>query len=410
MAALCATAAAATTAANKRTPTYVIAFSAICVFLFSRPQVVPAIPSALVGLTYGLIVVATNRRRLVVPRVVLLFVVYILVAGAWSPEPRTSILGAGVMAAIAFCGLAAASAIPLPSMIRCFDVTLKVILVVSAALTVVSPGMGRAVAGVNAGGFVGLYGTKNMFATVLTLGAITHFYSSEKRDARFFFWFFGYAVAMVTVSSAGAFVSILVAGIVHLLASAARRSRFGSTKALLDQLPFVLIFGVIVVINVRWVLGLFGRDLTFSGRDVIWRGSIAALEQHPWTGYGWDNVFGETDDAALVIWHYTGWYVPSSHDGLLTVALQVGLVGALFAAALMVRGVALALRAYARDTSTAAAWVLQMAVLFITSNLVESRFQWLMWFVACVALTHATAALSDSHRRSRATKQARLVV
>lgn len=58
----------------------------------------------------------------------------------------------------------------------------------------------------------------------------------------------------------------------------------------------VIAFFIIVVFQVQnsmmsYIAGIFGKDITFTGRVAIWTGSIKAFMKHPFIGYG--NVSGE---------------------------------------------------------------------------------------------------------------------
>jgi len=327
--------------------------------------------------------------------IIMSFPAFLLLTAVWTTDRFSAVAGAGVMGVIAISGAMVATNLPLPRLIRALDIAVKCILIVSAALALISPTLGRALSGSNEGVFVGIYGTKNMFGTLLALGMVTHIYSPIRKDLRFFFWVGAYAIAVFTVGSVGAALSIGIAVVVGIVLWISRRSSAGVTRSLLRQSPLLIVLGVVFSINFESLLSSFDRDMTFSGRDLIWRGSIEALARQPWAGYGWNQAFSEGDEAAGIIRSYTNWYVSSSHNGLLTIALQVGLVGAVLGAWIMLRAVVLSLREYALHASLNSAWLVQMSVLFITANLVESRFQWLMWFIISVTVT----CVQKSHTR-----------
>lgn len=368
-------------------------FAAWCVFAFSRPTVLTEIPTLVFAIGF-IAVLLLNGAHLAFPITIMSFPAFLLLAAVWATDRFSAIAGAGTMGVIAISGALVATNLPLPRLIRAVDIAAKCILIVSMALALISPALGRASAGVNEGVLVGIYGTKNMFGTLLALGMVTHIYSPIRKDLRFAFWVGAYVIAILTVGSVGAGLSVGIALAVGIVLWISRRSSSGVTRSLLLQSPVLIVLGVVLWVNFESLLRAFDRDMTFSGRDLIWRGSIEALARHPWAGYGWNQAFSASDEAAGIIRGYTRWYVSSSHNGLLTIALQVGLVGAILGAWIMLRAVVLALREYALHTSLNSAWLVQMSVLFITANLVESRFQWLMWFIISVTVT----CLQNSHR------------
>lgn len=106
--------------------------------------------------------------------------------------------------------------------------------------------------------------------------------------------------------------------------------RVESRLALLVVVGVVTTVGVssaVIIPNLAEILGLFGRDLTLTGRTEVWKLVVQAIAEHPILGYGfsafWQGLTGESGKIILTL----GWAFGYAHDGYLEVLLQVGIVG-----------------------------------------------------------------------------------
>lgn len=117
--------------------------------------------------------------------------------------------------------------------------------------------------------------------------------------------------------SATAIVTIPVGIIFFLLVRKTGNSRTGKEKATAVILSLIVltIFGLQIILNVV-VVGLLGRDLSFTGRDVIWRELIAIGKQHPILGSGFGSF-----------WIQPILGVNQAHNGYLNIFLQLGILG-----------------------------------------------------------------------------------
>jgi O-antigen ligase len=77
-----------------------------------------------------------------------------------------------------------------------------------------------------------------------------------------------------------------------------------------------------------FLLGLYGKDLTFTGRTVIWRGCFRAIREQLWFGYGlggvWSNPGAQPTKGIL---SQLGFIVFHAHNGYIELMLHLGLVG-----------------------------------------------------------------------------------
>lgn len=79
--------------------------------------------------------------------------------------------------------------------------------------------------------------------------------------------------------------------------------------------------------SAAYLVGLLGRDLTFSGRSELWQPSLDAIADKPWVGYGYRALFTPETQETLDLWREIGFRASHSHNGPLEVTLGIGAIG-----------------------------------------------------------------------------------
>ncbi len=118
-----------------------------------------------------------------------------------------------------------------------------------------------------------------------------------------------------------------------------------------------------------------GKDLTFTGRTFIWRATFNAWMERPVLGYGLGGILGQDPitPRTAEVWRAIGFRVPHSHNGVLDVGIQLGLIGvALF---LLLWGTTLvsALRLL-RDRPKMTTWIVSVMFVQLYMSLSEPTF------------------------------------
>src|ERR1035437_9699943 len=90
---------------------------------------------------------------------------------------------------------------------------------------------------------------------------------------------------------------------------------FGSTIAALYWTYPNLLFEVL------------GSDATLTGRTELWAIVLRFISQKPLLGWGYQAMWLQTDSITIAISEAVGWAVPSAHNALLEVTLELGLAG-----------------------------------------------------------------------------------
>lgn len=148
-------------------------------------------------------------------------------------------------------------------------------------------------------------------------------------------------------------------------------------------------------------LEAIGRDATLTGRTELWPAVVDKVSERPWLGYGYSGFWLGWDGASADVWAAVRWQPPHAHNGLLDLALDLGVAGcALFLASLVV-ALARSLRLVWRH-GIPAAWPLLGLTLIAMANVTESAIlaRNNVFWALYVAIALSLAAWGRSRARS----------
>ncbi|MCM3023155.1 O-antigen ligase family protein [Weizmannia ginsengihumi] len=93
---------------------------------------------------------------------------------------------------------------------------------------------------------------------------------------------------------------------------------------------FLISLSIYITIDlIGKIVSAFGKDLTFSGRTIIWQAVIQMIKEKPLFGYGYGTFW----QVGSLTYNYVNEYVPDtdfhlqSHNGFLDIFTSIGLVG-----------------------------------------------------------------------------------
>lgn len=224
-------------------------------------------------------------------------------------------------------------------------------------------------------GFVGLLGLI-VFGIQLRAGLVRPFAG----------WFWVVASAATLLLTRGATVWVALAAVLVALGLAlwARRLRPERRVPLYATAGVLIVAAVCAVLFARdFVFGLLGKSGDMTGRLETWEAVIGLAEQRPWFGWGWVSYWAPWTEPFASLDTKAGLPVMSAHNAWLDVWLQLGIVGVLAFAPLVVltiwrvwfRAVDPPRRGFGPPLpyATSALWPFLVMVALLVQSLTESR-------------------------------------
>ena len=241
----------------------------------------------------------------------------------------------------------------------------------------------------------GIFVHKNVLGRMMVLSILIFVISAKTESKKGFrYWSAaGLACVLLLLARSATSLAVLAAMVGFLFfCPALRRSRSGLIKASIAGLAAIGIGVYWASQNLEYILGLFGKDLTLTGRLQLWVLSTIMALQTPWLGHGYNAFWlgpGSTSERILAV---VQWDAPHAHNGLLELWLELGLVGVVLFLAGFICYVGRAVSFLRRNRSPEAIWPLCFFTFMFLSNLTESDFLsrntifWILYVAVVVTL------------------------
>lgn len=182
--------------------------------------------------------------------------------------------------------------------------------------------------------------------------------------------------------------TILLMGMMLVFSSfRAKKTLFG---AVMVSEVTAAVFGLLVATaNLSFITDLLGRDITLTGRTLLWEELLVPIGERPWLGYGWQAFWGGWNSPAHEIWISNSWFPPTAHNAPLEILVNIGIVGLVLWAVMLARGLWRSIH-YLRDRSGMVGLfpiaMFSYAVLYSVTEagLVHRGIDWMLFVVALV--------------------------
>ncbi|WP_244301260.1 O-antigen ligase family protein [Leucobacter insecticola] len=199
-------------------------------------------------------------------------------------------------------------------------------------------------------------------------------------------WFWLLLSIATLLLTRGATVWVALAAVIVGLGIALWARRLGPERRVPLYVTTVAIITAVIALTVfarDFVFGLLGKSGDMTGRLETWHKVIDLAEQRPWFGWGWVSYWAPWVEPFKSLDQKAGLPVMSAHNAWLDVWLQLGIVGVLAFAPLVVltmwrvwfRAVDPPRRGYgpALPYATSALWPYLVMIALIVQSLTESR-------------------------------------
>lgn len=187
--------------------------------------------------------------------------------------------------------------------------------------------------------FVGIFGSKNNFAVSMAFLLLTAVTVAFDRDQPRTFRLMGLLGAILAIPllyyarSVGALVvctiTLMGSWLLRIIIKIPPKPR-AALLALLSLLVTLLIVLATLDLNFADLLGSVGKDVTLSGRTLLWDEAFSSIAENPLGGTGYDGFWQVGNWGAEELWYYS--HIPEKygyhfHNTYLQVSVDLGLAG-----------------------------------------------------------------------------------
>ncbi|MEG4074182.1 O-antigen ligase family protein [Microcoleus sp. Pol14C2] len=272
------------------------------------------------------------------------------------------------------------------------------------------------------GDFVGLTQAKNSLGGILALCTafwyLHYFQGAKTQKERWIslgIMFFSFYLVRANKSGAALVITIILIIAVSSLNFLKKLTFQWAFTAIICFLVVSIIMTVFVVDNLEdIVVGGLGKDLTLTGRTEFWPQLIAAANQRPWFGYGYEGFFQQdklgSATPAYFIYTTNGFQPKNPHNGAIGILLAFGWPGLILMMISLLLNLAYAVRYLSRSKLEDAGIPICFLVSIIMSNITEAQIlgignAWLSYVMLTVRLaidntSNTSNSSSNPHRRS----------
>lgn len=323
--------------------------------------------------------------------------VVLLIAGmsiTWSIDPATTTRRAFAFGMWTLFGLFLASRYDAKELLRLLGITLGLLALMSLATAIIRPDYGLD-HGFDIGAWRGVFTTKNTLGEMMLLAAVVFgIFASRPGRARIPA-ILGLLLSVALIFLAKAIAALLIVGVLTITIPVVHMFRRNNAAAAL-VLAALLGFSAAASISVAeedTVLSMLGKDATLTGRTVLWANIAQRIEERPVFGYGYGAFWEPTGTQSERVRTAIGWQTPHSHNGLLDLWLDFGLVGVLAVLAAYLLAIRRAWSALRTSIEVEGVWAMSFLVMLFLGNTTESSItqSQLIWVVfvavACMRWT-----------------------
>jgi exopolysaccharide production protein ExoQ len=319
---------------------------------------------------------------------------FIVLSYFWSADPAVTIVRSIALIGSSLFGLYLATRYSRKEQLQLLAWTFGLTILFSLIFAVALPKYG-VMSGIHAGKWRGMFTHKNALGKSMVLGSLIFLLLAlDKGKYQFFCWCgLGSSIFMLAISqSSSAMITFLIISITFTIVNIVR-------LPYTLMIPTILFLSIIGLFSNLWLssnagslLGSIGKDATLTGRTDLWPAVIDKIWERPWLGYGYSGFWGNSKSESVYIWRVTGWDPPNSHNGMLDILLDLGILGLSLYLLGFIIGIFKGLNCVRRNRAADAFWPVMYMMYFWFSNQTESGFlrqneiYWLLYVVVSLSL------------------------
>lgn len=304
---------------------------------------------------------------------ILMCVAWCVISAIWSIDPSISLRRSVALLMTTIFALFLATKYDWNELVQRLALTFAVLVVVTFLVVIFNPQRGITQE-IHVGAWRGPWIEKNYLGSQMTRGLVIMMCAFAMRPDRGWIWvpmgILCFVLVILSTSKTALLASILAIG-AFLCIRAYRRYPRLRLVLVYALIAAMVSFIVMILMIPDSLLGLIGKDSTFTGRTDIWDALIRSIKQRPLLGYGYNAYWFEELGPSYYVRLSLQWGVPSAHNGWIETWLSLGIIGVCLFTVQYVSALILAfIRLFNGGTETY--WAIIMTLTFLVFSLSES--------------------------------------
>jgi exopolysaccharide production protein ExoQ len=313
----------------------------------------------------------------------------------WSYSPNLTVVRVVALIGTMLFSLYLASCYTLKEQLQLFGLLFGIIVISCFFFGIFLPKYGQ-MSGIHAGAWRGIFSHKNGLGRIMVISAVVFYISAITfQKQRWIFWgLLAGSVILISLSKSSSSVAnlLILMGLLSIL-PILRLNYIFMLPVIIGLSSVGIILYLLFIANATQVAGIFGKDLTLTGRTDFWPLIIDKIWEKPWLGYGFGAFWQGLDGPSAYVWNASNFKAPTAHNGYLDLCLELGLIGLSLYTIKFITSFQKAL-VYIRSAKTPDRyWPALLLSFMILSNLTESalilqnNFLWVMQLATFFSLT-----------------------
>ena len=262
-------------------------------------------------------------------KLILLLVGLTLVSCLWSEDFSTTLNRSIALLGTTFFGVYLGSRYPLERLVLLLGWALGLGGILSILFAVGLPSLGTMCSS-HEGAWRGIYSHKNILGKAMVLSVTVFVLLLDSQKSKLTAWI-GLSGSLMILIFSTSKSSLVIAITILLLLPIYKTLRLQSEVLAPVILSMTILFlgsFILLFSNTESILLSLGRDPTLTGRTELWEHSLEMVKNQIFLGYGYQSFWQGLDSYGGDIWLAIGWEAPHAHNGVIDLALDLGLVGA----------------------------------------------------------------------------------
>lgn len=355
-------------------------------------------------ITFALLILRWRRVLLILTedKLISLIIIFAVASVLWSFDPQITIFRSIALVGTSLFGLYFATRYSLEDQLQNLAIAFGIVIFFSFITAILIPKYG-VMTGVHAGAWRGIYIHKNVLGKMMALSSSIFLIRTNKNNykiANYLSLFLSISLLVLSKSSSsiGTFFFLYI---IFLILRVFRWKYELMIPALLAILLVGMSGFLFLTENMDSLLISAGKDPSLTGRTDLWVWALDDIGKRPWLGYGYGAFWQDFSSKAALIRYAAGWQVPSAHNGLLDLLLDLGILG-VFILTLGIFRTTIQSFFLLRNTSSATyIWPLLFVINMILANMTETTLMVrndLFW-VIFIAISFSVLSHPEARKR-----------